>query len=330
MKKSTLLIVSFALFLTTNIFAQDPPRTSNKSGCKNYSGISEYKGAVIQECNTVNYGEFYLGLDEPVRKDFAGHGQFFKKYIAVKGKIYNTQYLIPLKESALKVYENYKNALTIAGYNILYIEHNKNSCFYREDYYGGDKQAFANFPDGSYGTDCDKDYYYVVAKGVKDSSDVYVNLYICPGGNYGQDFVIVNQSVIETVPLELGLVSAENIAQNIEFTGHSIFYDIHFATGSAEIDAKSDKQMKNIADYLKTHSDKKFFIVGHTDNTGDFSANKILSENRAKTVMNELVTKYGVNAEQLSAYGIANLSPVTSNRTDGGKARNRRVEIVER
>ena len=329
MNKATFILAALALMISSNIFAQDPPRKSDKKGCRDYPGISRYKGAVIQECNTVNYGKFYLGLDEPVRKDFLGHGQFFKKFIAVKGKIRNTQYLIPITEEVLKVYENYKNALTVAGFNILYTEHNKNSCFYREDYFGGDGQTFSGFPKETYGVDCDKDYYYMVAKGVKDSLDVYLNLYICPGGNYGQDFVIVNQSVIETVPLELGLVSAENISQNIEFTGHSIFYDIHFATGSSEIDVKSDKQIKQIADFLKSHSDKKFYIVGHTDNTGSFASNKTLSENRAKAVMNELVTKYAVNAEQLSAYGVANLTPVTSNKDDAGKARNRRVEIVE-
>ena len=61
---------------------------------------------------------------------------------------------------------------------------------------------------------------------------------------------------------------------------------------------------------------------------GDFSSNMTLSENRAKAVINELTTKYSVNAEQLKAFGVANLSPVSSNLTDGGKAKNRRVEIV--
>lgn len=330
MKRGTLFFVTLALIISTNIFAQDPPRKSDKKGCSDYPGISRYKGAVIQECNTINYGKFYLGLDEPVGKNFLGHGQFFKKFIAVEGKIKNTQYLIPITVGVLKVYENYKNALTVAGYNIIYTEHNKNSCFYREDYYGGDGKSFSGFSSATYGVDCDKDYYYMVAKGIKDSLQIYLNLYICTGGNYGQDFVIANQSVIETIPLELGLVTADNIAKNIEFTGHSIFYEIHFTTGSAEIDTKSDKQIIQIADYLKSHSGKKFYIVGHTDNVGDFAHNKILSENRAKAVMNELVTKYGVNAEQIKAYGVANLAPETSNKTDGGKAVNRRVEIVER
>jgi outer membrane protein OmpA-like peptidoglycan-associated protein len=237
----------------------------------------------------------------------------------------NIEYLISSDEGVLKVYENYKNALAIAGYTILYTEHNKNSCFYREDFFGGDAGPISKVNKNTYGVECDKDYYYMVAKGVRDSLDVYVSLYVGTGGG----FVIANQSVVETVPLELGLVKADNIAQNIEFTGHSIFYDIHFTTGSFQIEAKSDNQMKQIADYLNTHKDKKFFIVGHTDNVGDFTLNMTLSENRAKAVMNDLITKYGVNKEQLKAYGDANLSPITSNSSDKGKERNRRVEIVE-
>jgi len=327
MKKVTLILTVVALMISTNLFAQDPPRKTDKKGSSDYSGISRYKGAVIQEYNVINYGEFYLGLDKPDNVDFKGHGTFFKKYLDVKGKIYNTQYLIPEQEGILKVYENYKNALTLAGYNVIYTEdESEHNNFYNEDYYS--HRGLANFPDGAYSVNTDH-YYYLVAKGVKDSLDVYVNLYIAKGGNYGQTFVIVNQTVIETVPLELGLVSADNIAQNIELTGHSIFYDIHFETGSATINANSDNQIKQIAEYLNNHKDKKFYIVGHTDNVGDFASNMTLSENRAKAVMNELVSKYSVDANQIKAYGVANLSPVTSNNTDGGKARNRRVEIVE-
>ncbi len=328
MKKVTLIFAVIALMISTNLFAQDAPRSKDKEGAKDYPGISRYKGAVIQEYNIINYTDFYLGLDKPVGKDFLGHGKFFNKYIKVKGKLYNNQYLIPLEEGVMKVYENYKNALTKAGYSILYEEHNENECFYSDDYYCRD--GFSKFTRDAYGFSCnDQDYYYIVAKGVRDSLDIYVNLFITTVGNYGKDFVSVFQSVIETVPLELGLVKAENIAQNIETTGHSIFYDIHFASGSAEIDIKSDNQINEIAKYLKAHPDKKYYIVGHTDNVGEFASNMTLSENRAKAVMNELITKYGVNTEQLKAYGVANLSPVASNLTEGGKARNRRVEIAE-
>lgn len=329
MKTKFFLFMAFSLLIANSLLAQDEPRTSDKSGCNDYALLSRYKGAVIQECQTINYAKFYFGLDEPIEKDFEGHGKFFNKYIEVKGKLINIQYLIPLDEGVLKVFENYKNALTNAGFNILYIENNKNSCFYGEDFFGGNN-PFSKFSRDFYGCRCDVDYYYVVAKGVRDSLDVYLSLYISTGGNYGQDFVIVNQSVVETVPLELGLVSAQNIAQNIDNAGHSIFYDIHFASGSAEIDAKSTNQLQEIAKYLNSHKDKSFYIVGHTDNTGNFDDNMTLSNNRAKAVVNELVSKYNVDANQLTPYGVANLCPVTNNKTDAGKARNRRVEIVEK
>ncbi len=320
------LITSLLLLFVFRLQAQDPPRKSDQKGSKDYPTISRYKGAVIQEYDTVNYGEFYLGLDKPVRKDFKGRGLFFNKYLTVKGKIINTQYLIPFEEGVLKVYENYKNALQVAGYKILYIEDSSEyNNFYHDDYYN----YLIGFPKAAYGINTDK-YYYIVAKGVKDGIDVYVNLYIAVGGNYGQDFIVVNQSIIETTPLELGLVTADNIAQNMENAGHAAIYDIHFAVNSAEIDSKSDSQMQNIATYLQAHPEQQFFIVGHTDNTGEFLLNKKLSEDRANAVMNQLITKYHINPDQLLAYGVANLAPVTSNKTDEGKARNRRVEIVLR
>lgn len=311
--------------LTTNLFSQDAPRTKDKKGASDYPGISRYKDAVIQEYNTINYTNFYFGLDVPVDKNFKGHGKFFNKYIEIKGKLHNTQYLIPIREGIMKVYENYKYALTNANYNILFTDNNGNTCFWSDDYGDFSKMTRAYYGNGG----CDVNYYYVVAKGHRDSIDIYVSLFISTGGNYGKKFVIVNQSVMETIPLELGLVKADNISQNIEIEGRSIFYDIHFASGNAQIDSKSNNQISEIAKYLKKHSNKKYYIVGHTDNEGNFNYNMTLSENRAKAVMNILIKKYGINKDQLKAYGIANLVPVISNSTDKGKARNRRVEIVE-
>ncbi len=54
-----------------------------------------------------------------------------------------------------------------------------------------------------------------------------------------------------------------------------------------------------------------------------------LSEERAKSVMNELIAKYNVDANQLKSFGVSSLSPVSSNLTEEGRAKNRRVEIVE-
>jgi len=113
------------------------------------------------------------------------------------------------------------------------------------------------------------------------------------------------------------------------FAGRVIF-PIHSLSGNViGFGGRTLKSDKNIAKYLNLHTDRKHLIVGHTDNVGDFNANLKLSKDRAEAVINELVTKYLVKKEQLKAYGNGSTAPVASNSTDEGKAKNRRVEIVE-
>lgn len=71
-------------------------------------------------------------------------------------------------------------------------------------------------------------------------------------------------------------------------------------------------------------------MVGHTDNVGKLDYNMKLSKARADAVLKELVMKYKVSAQRLKAYGVGSLAPVASNKSDEGRAKNRRVELVER
>jgi hypothetical protein len=120
--------------------------------------------------------------------------------------------------------------------------------------------------------------------------------------------------------------STEN---NPEFILHN--YKAAFkAAGFTILTARANEELalKVIAQHIKDHTGKKFFIVGHTDNVGTFTGNMTLSQDRAQAVLTELTTKYGIDAKQLEAHGAASLAPVTSNETDEGKALNRRVEVV--
>jgi len=89
------------------------------------------------------------------------------------------------------------------------------------------------------------------------------------------------------------------------------------------------KNPKEIAKLLKNNSGLTLYVVGHTDNVGEFKNNMLLSEQRAKAFLNELVSKYTVNENQLKAYGNGPLAPVASNKDEAGRAKNRRVELVE-
>jgi outer membrane protein OmpA-like peptidoglycan-associated protein len=70
--------------------------------------------------------------------------------------------------------------------------------------------------------------------------------------------------------------------------------------------------------------------VGHTDSQGSFAHNQTLSENRARAVVAELATNYGISRERMEGHGVGPLAPQASNRDDGGRAKNRRVVLVAR
>ena len=68
-------------------------------------------------------------------------------------------------------------------------------------------------------------------------------------------------------------------------------------------------------------------IEGYTDNTGKPEKNQILSDSRAKSVLDYLTTKAGVDPNRLSATDFGDANPIASNKTAKGKAQNRRVEL---
>jgi outer membrane protein OmpA-like peptidoglycan-associated protein len=70
-------------------------------------------------------------------------------------------------------------------------------------------------------------------------------------------------------------------------------------------------------------------IEGHTDTVGTAASNKTLSGNRATSVMNALIAR-GIAKSRLSAKGWGQEKPVADNRTENGRAKNRRFEVVKK
>ena len=69
-------------------------------------------------------------------------------------------------------------------------------------------------------------------------------------------------------------------------------------------------------------------VEGHTDNVGAAAANKALSERRARSVMTAIVSG-GIEAKRLNAAGFGQERPLADNRSEDGRAKNRRVELVK-
>ena len=124
-------------------------------------------------------------------------------------------------------------------------------------------------------------------------------------------------------------VNAVELQQGLAATGHVAVYDILFDTGKSDIKPPSEAALKEIAKLMAQNPALKLHVVGHTDNVGDLALNMKLSQARAASVVNALTTQLGVTAGRLSAFGAGPYAPVASNKTEEGKAKNRRVELVE-
>jgi OmpA-OmpF porin, OOP family len=321
MKKSIILFSAIALMISTNLFAQ---RTSDIEGSKDYPLVSRYKGAIIEYYKEFKWDSYKI----PVSKVDQFSDVHFPKTVDVEGKIIRIQYSTSPENTPILIFKNYKDAFQKAGYNILFEGKNDEElgnnphefCWY---FYGDDGLNLKRF--GAAFNPAGTKHSYIVAEAKNINKNIYIVVYI---SNFS-DATIITQDVIEEEAPEIGLVTAEYIDKGISSVGHSALPGVFFETGQSTIKSESGEALKNIAAFLNNHPDKKYFIVGHTDNVGDFQNNMALSESRAKAVASDLIAKFGVNASQLKAYGVANLSPVYSNSTIEGKARNRRVEIVE-
>jgi outer membrane protein OmpA-like peptidoglycan-associated protein len=102
--------------------------------------------------------------------------------------------------------------------------------------------------------------------------------------------------------------------------------DAGFAFGQYQLLESSLATLDKLADYLTRETSLKVTISGHTDNIGSMEDNLQLSLNRAKAVMNYLLSK-GISVERMNVKSFGEAQPKDSNQTEQGRQKNRRVEI---
>ena len=136
--------------------------------------------------------------------------------------------------------------------------------------------------------------------------------------------------VVEAKAMEQEVVAdAAALQAGIGVEGKVAVYGIYFDTNKAVVKPESNPTLEQIVKLLEQSPRLNLFVVGHTDGVGAPEANLKLSSDRAASVIEALVSR-GVEAARLRPAGAGPYCPVATNRTDAGKAKNRRVELVER
>ncbi len=121
----------------------------------------------------------------------------------------------------------------------------------------------------------------------------------------------------------------EELESGLVQDGRVIVNAILFEFDRAEILPESAQALETVTDLLRGRPELKLLVVGHTDGVGSFDYNLRLSVERAQAVVGWLGNRGGIDASRLRAAGAGPMSPITTNRTENGRAQNRRVELVE-
>jgi OOP family OmpA-OmpF porin len=121
----------------------------------------------------------------------------------------------------------------------------------------------------------------------------------------------------------------KSMRQQLDEDGKIVTHGILFDPDSYVIKGGSYKTLQNIGRLLQDDAQLRLSIEGHTDSDGSDDHNLTLSQNRAKSVQDYLISTYGIAADRLESKGWGESKPIDANDTAEGKANNRRVELVK-
>ena len=136
---------------------------------------------------------------------------------------------------------------------------------------------------------------------------------------YSDNFSLANKSPDSTYEKNIPL-------QPIELNASVVLRNIFFDLNKYDLKNESTVELDKVVQLLNENPTIKIQIAGHTDNIGTAADNLKLSENRAKAVITYLVGK-GVDAKRLTSKGYGATQPVADNKTEEGRALNRRTEL---
>jgi outer membrane protein OmpA-like peptidoglycan-associated protein len=271
--------------------------------------VSSYPGSQAGRQNQEDFAEYQLvtGIDTD------GWQPTGEK---LEGRVTRTSYYSPRDRSILEIFRNYEQALAGAGFEILW------KCEAADCGPSWAGSAWSRY--NGMTTTSGQDKRYLAARLDTGETVAYVA-------------VMVNKNrheidVIEVQEMETGLVvvNADALASALAARGRVEVPGIFFDTDKAVVKEESKAALDEIAKLLGAQPDLKVFVVGHTDITGSLDHNMTLSRARAAAVVDALVADYGIARDRLDPHGVGPLAPNTSNSSDSGRAKNRRVELVAR
>ena len=280
----------------------------DRPGCKDHPLFNRMPNYETYSCKTIDFDA--VDFPKPNLKQW----DKAEDYEAIEGTVFSVSYKLKqgvTPASSLQIIRNFQNAAKAAGGMVL------------GDYTG---QSWPRFTatmkkfmgDAPGGTSYNR---YTILKVTKGDKEYWVNLAA------SDDYKDYNMVVVERKAMTQE-VSLNELVDKLNKDGFLTLY-VNFDTNKATIKPESNKTLDDAAGVLKAASTLSITVAGHTDNVGAPDANMKLSDERAKAVMDALVQR-GISAARLTAKGFGQTQPIADNRTEDGRAKNRRVELVKK
>lgn len=329
------IVLIFLLISSLGVQAGDLIAT-DVAGISDHPLLKRFENSILVSGDQRSFDEFVTAQG---RVEFDYGTQQFKPWPKQKyeGARHSTFYRMPKDVTTLEAMKNYENDLISKGFETGFSgtgeELDNGYGRFVAQVYGGKGENYLM----QYVLPSAKDYRYLTMRKINPdgSQIIFSGFFALVPESWSSKFasagdVLARIDLIETKPLTQRMVTvkAEEMALQIDASGKVALYGILFDFNKADIKPESETTLAEVAKYLATDATIKLLVSGHTDNVGGFEFNRDLSQKRAQAVVEYLVSHYQISRERLFAFGVAYASPVATNLTEDGKARNRRVELV--
>lgn len=270
-------------------------------GCKDHPLFNRFANYEISTCESRGFDSYDFPTG-PAVDGLPGHTQ------NVEGAFTELHYTVKdgaKTASAIQILRNYQNAVKAAGGETVQEYGAANSANMLNDAtWGGIDRA-------------------ATMKLTKGGREVWVSL-LPVQFNDNWNYLL---RIVEREAMNQEIV-ADALLNTIKQKGFVTLY-LNFDTGSATLKSDSRGQLDQVAQMLASAPDLNLEVAGHTDDVGTPESNLKLSVERARSVVAELTLR-GVAASRLTPKGYGQSISVADNRTEEGRAKNRRVELTRR
>ena len=321
MKSATLVLAIAAI-----AFAADLP------GSKDPAGMKRYEGSEIIGYHEAKFDEYLL----PLGRQVTYVPLVFQKSQRVQGLLSRYTYLAPAGRTPSEVMQNYKLEFARLGLVTMY---DKGAT--DPGWFGPTFADISNEDDLGQILAYNESQERLLVGRSKDAQPTYYEVFVTSYKDgiipprlakaVAKERTLAEIIVIAPQKLEqkMVFVNADEMKRSLSDTGKVALYGLYFDTDKDSMRADSAPTMDEIAKLMKANPQLKLRVVGHTDDQGAAAYNLDLSKRRAASVVAQLTSKYGIPASRLDSFGAGLYAPVASNQTDDGRAKNRRVELVE-